>query len=65
MFDKDFNTVVKMPETEEFKLAFRNFWKQNPNLKNEPIMYMCISKGLDFFKHSLTRQGYRVKEVSK
>jgi hypothetical protein len=53
---------VKLPNTNEFKTAFNNFWIANPHLKNEPIMYMCSSKGYDYFKHSTTRENYKAIE---
>tara|TARA_R100001015_G_C4590588_1_gene146120 strand:+ start:254 stop:445 length:192 start_codon:yes stop_codon:yes gene_type:complete len=56
------NVKVKMPGTFAFEKAFKIFFKQYPNLKNEPIMYMCTSNGYDYFKHSLTRENFKTTE---
>jgi|TARA_R110001583_G_scaffold62566_1_gene183906 hypothetical protein len=54
--------TAKDPGTEAFREAFRNFWKVYPHLKGESIMYMCTAEGIDWFKHSTTRENYKVKE---
>ena len=56
------DVIVKLPNTLEFEKAFQNFFKEFPKLKHEPIMYMCSSKGYDYFKHSLTRENYKTLE---
>jgi len=52
----------KSSSKNDFKLAFNNLWKNKPYLKDEPIMYMCSSNGYDYFKHSITRESYKIKE---
>ena len=59
------NIILKEPNTREFNLAFDNFYKANPALKNEPMMYMCTSNGYDYFKHSVTRENYKAIEGGK
>jgi len=56
--------TYKMPETKAFNLAFNNLWNVYPNLKGQSIMYMYTYEGVDWFKHSTTRQDYKLIEVS-
>jgi len=57
--------TCKTRDRKAFELAFNNFWNVYPNLKGESIMYMYTCEGVDWFKHSTTRQDYKVNEASK